>query len=62
MKNPATHRRYPPRKFVDSGPYKYVRNPKYVGGFIVLLGFGLFEQSAAILLVTLPWFRRRTLI
>jgi protein-S-isoprenylcysteine O-methyltransferase Ste14 len=46
----------PPRKFVAAGPYKYVRNPMYIGGFIVLLGFGLFEQSAAILLFTLPWF------
>jgi hypothetical protein len=28
----------------------------YIGGFIVLLGFGLFQQSIAILLFTLPWF------
>jgi protein-S-isoprenylcysteine O-methyltransferase Ste14 len=27
----------------------------YIGGFIMLLGFGLYEQSAAILLFTLPW-------
>ena len=46
----------PPRKFVAAGPYKFVRNPMYIGGFIVLLGFGLFQQSAAILLFTLPWF------
>ncbi len=45
----------PPRKFVAAGPYRYVRNPMYVGGFIVLLGFGLFERSPAILLFTLPW-------
>jgi protein-S-isoprenylcysteine O-methyltransferase Ste14 len=45
----------PPRKFVASGPYKFVRNPMYVGGFMVLFGFGLYEQSAAILLFTLPW-------
>jgi protein-S-isoprenylcysteine O-methyltransferase Ste14 len=45
----------PPRKFVAAGPYKFVRNPMYIGGFIVLLGFGLYEQSAAILLFTLPW-------
>jgi len=32
-----------------------VRNPMYIGGFIVLLGFGLYEQSPAILLFTLPW-------
>ena len=45
----------PPRKFVAVGPYSFVRNPMYIGGFIVLLGFGLYEQSAAILLFTLPW-------
>jgi protein-S-isoprenylcysteine O-methyltransferase Ste14 len=45
----------PPRKFVAAGPYKFVRNPMYSCGFIVLLGFGLYEQSPAILLFTLPW-------
>ncbi len=45
----------PPRKFVAAGPYRFVRNPMYIGGFIVLFGFGLYEQSPAILLFTLPW-------
>jgi protein-S-isoprenylcysteine O-methyltransferase Ste14 len=45
----------PPRKFVAVGPYKFARNPMYVGGFIVLFGFGLYEHSPAILLFTLPW-------
>lgn len=45
----------PPRKFVASGPYRYVRNPMYLGAFTVLLGFGLFERSPALLLFTLPW-------
>ncbi len=45
----------PPRKFVAVGPYKLVRNPMYVGGFVVLFGFGLYEQSPAILVFTLPW-------
>jgi protein-S-isoprenylcysteine O-methyltransferase Ste14 len=45
----------PPRKFVAVGPYKFVRNPMYIGGFIVLLGFGLYQQSPAILLFALPW-------
>src|SRR5260370_19792778 len=45
----------PPRKFVAARPYQFVRNPMYVGGFIVLFGFGLYEQSPAILLFTLPW-------
>jgi protein-S-isoprenylcysteine O-methyltransferase Ste14 len=45
----------PPRKFVAAGPYKFVRNPMYIGGFIMLAGFGLYKQSPAILLFTLPW-------
>jgi protein-S-isoprenylcysteine O-methyltransferase Ste14 len=45
----------PPRKFVAAGPYKFVRNPMYFGAFLVLFGFGLYEQSPAILLFTLPW-------
>jgi protein-S-isoprenylcysteine O-methyltransferase Ste14 len=45
----------PPRKFVAAGPYKFVRNPMYIGGCIVLFGFGLFEHSPAILLFALPW-------
>ncbi len=45
----------PPRKFVAVGPYKFVRNPMYIGGFTLLLGFGLYEQSAAILVFAVPW-------
>jgi protein-S-isoprenylcysteine O-methyltransferase Ste14 len=45
----------PPRKFVAAGPYRFVRNPMYIGGFMVLLGFGLYEHSTAFLLFTLPW-------
>jgi protein-S-isoprenylcysteine O-methyltransferase Ste14 len=45
----------PPRKFVAAGPYKFVRNPMYLGGFIVLSGFGLNQQSPAILVFALPW-------
>jgi protein-S-isoprenylcysteine O-methyltransferase Ste14 len=44
----------PPRKFVAAGPYQFVRNPMYIGGFLVLAGFGLYEQSPAILLFSLP--------
>src|SRR4029077_17640742 len=44
----------PPRKFGAVGPYRFVRNPMYIGGFIVLVGFGLYEQSAAIFLFSLP--------
>ena len=45
----------PPRKFVAAGPYQFVRNPMYIGGFLVLAGFGLYERSPAILLFALPW-------
>jgi protein-S-isoprenylcysteine O-methyltransferase Ste14 len=45
----------PPRKFVVVGPYRFVRNPMYIGGFLVLVGFGLYEQSPAILVFALPW-------
>jgi protein-S-isoprenylcysteine O-methyltransferase Ste14 len=45
----------PPRNFVAAGPYRFVRNPMYIGGFTVLFGFGLYERSVAILLFTLPW-------
>jgi protein-S-isoprenylcysteine O-methyltransferase Ste14 len=45
----------PPRKFVAAGPYKFVRNPMYIGGCLTLFGFGLYEHSPAILLFALPW-------
>jgi protein-S-isoprenylcysteine O-methyltransferase Ste14 len=45
----------PPRKFVAVGPYRFVRNPMYIGGFLVLCGFGLYERSPAILFFALPW-------
>ena len=44
-----------PRKFVVAGPYRFVRNPMYIGGFLVLAGFGLYERSPAILFFALPW-------
>jgi len=45
-----------PRAFVAIGPYKYVRNPMYIGGLILLIGFGLYERSISILFLTLPLF------
>ena len=45
----------PPREFVAVGPYRYVRNPMYIGGWIVLAGFGLYEESISILLFSFVW-------
>jgi protein-S-isoprenylcysteine O-methyltransferase Ste14 len=39
----------PPRVFVAAGPYRYVRNPMYVGGLAFLAGLALFEGSVSIL-------------
>ena len=39
----------PPKEFVATGPYAYVRNPMYLGGFILLAGFGLYQRSFSIL-------------
>lgn len=41
----------PPREFVASGPYRYVRNPMYVGAAGVILGAGLILSSPAIVLL-----------
>jgi protein-S-isoprenylcysteine O-methyltransferase Ste14 len=41
----------PPRKFVAVGPYRWVRNPMYVGGIAVLAGFALYLHSPAVLLL-----------
>lgn len=39
----------PPKEFVARGPYAYVRNPMYIGGFFLLVGFGLYQRSSSIL-------------
>jgi protein-S-isoprenylcysteine O-methyltransferase Ste14 len=45
----------PPRRFVAVGPYRLVRNPMYIGGALLLLGFGLTERSPAIVLLVPVW-------
>ncbi|MFZ0639894.1 MAG: isoprenylcysteine carboxylmethyltransferase family protein [Candidatus Acidiferrales bacterium] len=43
----------PPRQFVAIGPYRYVRNPMYIGGFALLLGLAFYLRSVSILLMAL---------
>jgi protein-S-isoprenylcysteine O-methyltransferase Ste14 len=40
-----------PRQFVAVGPYRYVRNPMYVGALAVIFGAGLILRSPAAFLV-----------
>ncbi len=46
----------PPREFVVSGPYRWVRNPMFIGALTLFIGFGLWHRSFAIILVTLAAF------
>lgn len=45
----------PPVSFVPSGPYRYVRNPMYIGAALVLAGYGLWQRSAAIAIFSLAF-------
>jgi protein-S-isoprenylcysteine O-methyltransferase Ste14 len=38
-----------PRVFVAAGPYRFVRNPMYIGGLAVLFGFGLILRAPSVL-------------
>lgn len=42
----------PPKTLVVAGPYRYMRNPMYVGVLLILLGEALFFESAGLLLYT----------
>ena len=44
-----------PRQVVAAGPYGLVRNPMYLGGFLVLSGFGLVQRSPAIAIFSALW-------
>lgn len=45
----------PPRRLVTSGLYRYVRNPMYVGGLLVLLGQAVAFRSVSLLVYALAW-------
>jgi protein-S-isoprenylcysteine O-methyltransferase Ste14 len=40
----------PPRKLVIRGPYRFVRNPMYIGAGLALAGAALFYKSISLLL------------
>ncbi|MGH7644806.1 MAG: methyltransferase family protein [Gemmatimonadales bacterium] len=46
----------PPRRLVVGGPYRFVRNPMYVGAGLALAGAALFYQSLAVLGYTALFF------
>jgi protein-S-isoprenylcysteine O-methyltransferase Ste14 len=39
----------PPRRLVIQGPYRWVRNPMYIGAALALAGAALFYQSLGLL-------------
>jgi protein-S-isoprenylcysteine O-methyltransferase Ste14 len=52
----------PPERIVDTGPYRWVRNPMYLGHMIFFAGIALTLMSwaaAAVLVLHMLWFDRR---
>jgi|SRR5579872_2398579 len=52
----------PPVRLVSTGPYRYTRNPMYLGHLIFLLGLALTLRSwagLALLCIQVIWFHRR---
>ena len=46
----------PPTKLVVRGPYRYVRNPMYLGVLLLLLGETVYFRSITLLQYSLVWF------
>ena len=46
----------PPRRLVIRGPYRFVRNPMYIGAGMTLAGAALYYQSLSILIYTCLFF------
>lgn len=46
----------PPRRLVVGGPYRFARNPMYIGGGVAILGAALFYQSYALLIYAASFF------
>ncbi len=54
----------PPDRIVAEGPYRFLRNPMYLGHLIFMAGLAItFRSWAAVvlLLVHIPWFHSRVL-
>ncbi len=52
----------PPQQIVDRGPYRWVRNPMYLGHLVFLAGLALVLESwlgAALFAFHVAWFHRR---
>lgn len=45
----------PPEVFVAVGPYKYVRNPMYLGAWLLLAGGALYMGSGSMLVFSMLW-------
>ena len=46
----------PPRKLVIRGPYRFVRNPMYIGAGMTLAGAALYYESLSIFIYTVLFF------